>query len=859
MELVERDELLTRLHDFHTDARAGSGRQVLVGGEAGAGKTVLARAFVADLGSGARVLSGSCDPLSTPRPLAPFHEMRPIADLLVRTSRRHELLSAILGELELATVMVIEDAHWADEATLDALRFVGRRIDGTRSLVLVTYRDDEVGANHPLRGVLGDLATAPGLVRVTVPPLTPAGVATLAEGHGFEAGRLHRITGGNAFYVTEVLAAPGWTIPATVSDAVLARAATLSSGARDMLDLVSISPAGVELELTESLLPNAAQALDECTERGVLVISRDVLLFRHELARLAVEDAIAPHTRRALHERMLSALENESPTDPARLAHHADEAGNVVSVLRYAPVAAREASSRGAHREAARQYERAVAWADQLPPGERGELLSAWADERSYFDDPLEIVELRKRAVELLRRAGDRVGEGVELRKLAGAIGNAGRRDEGTALTAQAARLLEEAEGGPELALAYAQLGYGLEIGYRMDDALVWTSKAIDLAARVGSMAALSLALQTKGEISILLREDLAGVTDLEESHRLSLALGSDQHAALALVNLGESLMVVRRYGEASAKIEEALTFARERDIDHFVAYSQTSLAWISLERGDWKRADALVEEVLETRQTHALVHVWALAVRGRLLARCGDPLAHRALIDAWDAAHEITGAFSHLWPAVSGRLEAAWLGNRRDEARLLAPGALRALDKIRVPWVQSELAFWLWRTGAIEHVPVDLAGPFALQVSGDWNDAADEWERLGCQYQQADALADGDEAAMRRALEILSDLGAAPAADRVRERMRRAGITHVPPRPRAATRLAPAQLTRRQLEVLTLVEAGLSNAEIAGRLYIAEKTAGHHVSAILRKLGTKSRGEAAARARELGIQAAAR
>ena len=111
----------------------------------------------------------------------------------------------------------------------------------------------------------------------------------------------------------------------------------------------------------------------------------------------------------------------------------------------------------------------------------------------------------------------------------------------------------------------------------------------------------------------------------------------------------------------------------------------------------------------------------------------------------------------------------------------------------------------------------------------------------------------------MRESLSILSELGAEPAADRVRAAMRRAGLGRVPSRPRASTLAAPAQLTRRQLEVLALLESGLSNAEIASRLFISEKTAGHHVSAILQKLGAASRGEAAAAARKLGIAAGQR
>ena len=130
---------------------------------------------------------------------------------------------------------------------------------------------------------------------------------------------------------------------------------------------------------------------------------------------------------------------------------------------------------------------------------------------------------------------------------------------------------------------------------------------------------------------------------------------------------------------------------------------------------------------------------------------------------------------------------------------------------------------------------------------------AAEAWSALGCPYEEADALSDGDEDAMRRALAIFTDLGAAPAADIVRRRLRASGVRSIPSRPRASTSAGPGGLTSRQIEILGLVEEGATNAEIARRLFISEKTVGHHVSAILAKLGVRTRGEAAAAARRLG------
>ena len=306
--------------------------------------------------------------------------------------------------------MVVEDAHWADEATLDALRFIGRRVTGTRSVVLVTYRDDEVGPGHPLRAVLGDLATAAGCERLHVPALTPEGVRALAAGEALDPDRLHRVTGGNAFYVTEVLAAPGWTVPLSVTDAVLARVSRLSADARAVIDVVSVAPGGLEPEIAARLIDGAGAALDEAVERGVLVL-------RGARCRFATSwpgsrsRARSPPAGGASSMRGCSRRSRREPApDPARLAHHAEAAGDAERVLRYAPAAAREASARGSHREAARQLERAVAHADGLPPSELADLLSLLAEERRGFDEPADRAALLARIVELRRQCGDARG-----------------------------------------------------------------------------------------------------------------------------------------------------------------------------------------------------------------------------------------------------------------------------------------------------------------------------------------------------------------------------------------------------------------------------------------------------------------
>jgi DNA-binding CsgD family transcriptional regulator/tetratricopeptide (TPR) repeat protein len=850
MRLVEREELITRLGADLMQAQT-TGRLALVGGEAGVGKTSLARTFVESCPDSFRVLWGACDPLSTPRPLAPFQDMAPFAALLEERQGRHGLLTALLNDLSAPTVMVVEDAHWADEATLDALRFIGRRVTGTRSVVLVTYRDDEVGAGHPLRTVLGDLSTAAGCERLHVPALTPDGVRALADGHALDADRLHRITGGNAFYVTEVLAAPGWTVPLSVTDAVLARVSRLSADARGLVDLISVAPGGLELEIASVLTDDAGAALDESIERGVLVLAGNRLSFRHELARLAIEDAVAAGRRRELHARLLEVLETRAGADHARLAHHADAAGDTERVLRYARAAAREASARGSHREAARQYERAVAYADGLPASDLADLLFLLAEERIGFDEPSDRAALLERIVELRRQCGDALGLGATLALLGRTFWAMGGTRTAVARVAEAVETLESLPEGPELARAYAEFSYQEMFARRGHEAVLWGTRAIELAERVSAPAALRMALNAVGSAQLGCFDQLEGIEALERAVRLATADGDDFEAGRALGNLGAALGEIRQYERAAEYLERAVSFDADHDLDGLEGHARAELAKVRFEQGSWDEADRLASEALGRRDFAIGIPIMALCVRGRIHARRGDPEARSFLDEAWALASQ-TGDLQWVWPAAAGCAEAAWLAGHAADVERFAKPTYEQARELGLRWAVGELGSWLVRAQALDRLPDDAATPFALP----WREAAEAWLRIGCPYERAEALADGDEAAMRESLAILTRLGAEPAADRVRAKMRSAGIKGVPARPRASTRSAPAQLTRRQLEVLALVEGGLSNAEIARRLFISEKTAGHHVSAILEKLDAGSRGEAAAAARKIGISA---
>src|SRR4051794_39075035 len=487
--LLERSEQLGLLdgvlEGLSTEA---SGHLVLVRGEAGAGKSALVRRFAEEHGASARILWGACDPLLTPRPLGPLVDVArdtggDLEALVEVGAIPHDVLSALIREVERSppTVVVLEDLHWADEATLDVLRLLGRRVTGVASLVIATYRDDELDRAHPLRIVLGELATSPGIERLAVGPLSPMAVAELAAPHHIDAVALHHATGGNPFFVSEVLMSGTEEIPATVRDAVLARAARLSDPARELFEALTVTPPEAELGLLEAIAGGHATRLDECLASGMLVGAKRGVSFRHELVRRVVEESLPPHRRVALHARALQALvESPVTSDPALLADHAEAAGDAEAVRHFAPIAAARASALGAHRESAAQYARALRFSDALPPERRAELLELRAHECILTDQNDEAIEALEEAIPIRRRLGDVHAEGAGRLTLSRALWCPGRVAESKQAARDAVEALERLEPGRTLASAYSRLS-DLCVN-RLDEAVAWGDRAVELA-----------------------------------------------------------------------------------------------------------------------------------------------------------------------------------------------------------------------------------------------------------------------------------------------------------------------------------------------------------------------------------------
>jgi DNA-binding CsgD family transcriptional regulator len=223
-------------------------------------------------------------------------------------------------------------------------------------------------------------------------------------------------------------------------------------------------------------------------------------------------------------------------------------------------------------------------------------------------------------------------------------------------------------------------------------------------------------------------------------------------------------------------------------------------------------------------------------------------------LEEAWRLV-EPTGELQRIAPVAVARAELAWLRDDLQGIGSAIADAYQLALTARQPWITDELAFWMWRATGTTDPLQGPETPYARQIAGSWREAADAWAQIGCGYEQAIALMDSeDPPRLLEALDILDGLEATPAAAKLRRRLRRMGIQGVPRGPRKETRSHPAGLTPRQVEVLELVASGLTNTDIAERLFVSPKTVDHHVSALLTKLGVSSRKEAAALAREQGL-----
>ena len=403
-----------------------------------------------------------------------------------------------------------------------------------------------------------------------------------------------------------------------------------------------------------------------------------------------------------------------------------------------------------------------------------------------------------------------------------------------------AVTLLKTLPPGRELAWAYANLAQTCSAAARAEEAVHWAGRAMELAERLGDTEIAVHALTTIGTCQF----GAEGRHKLEQSLELAHRAGLAEQVGRAYLVLIGTAVGARRHGLVTRHLQTGIDYCGDHGLERDRLYLLAYRARMQLDQGRWGQASESAAAVLRVPRTSVTPRIFALVVLGLVRARRGDPGQWAPLEEAWALA-EPTRELPRLAPVAAARAEAAWLQGDRDAVAEATEAVLPLALERNWRSLAGELADWRRRAGLDLLIPAGGVGPPVLQPAGQWAQAAERWRELGCPYEAALALADADEEEpLRRALEELQRLGARPAADVVARRLRELGVRRLPRRPRRATAANPAGLTARELEVLSLL-GDLRNADIAARLHIAEKTVDHHVSAILAKLGVRSRREA--------------
>jgi hypothetical protein len=399
------------------------------------------------------------------------------------------------------TIVILEDTHWADEATLDAIKFLGRRMARTNGVLVLTYRDGEVDADHPLRRVIGEIPPQ-NLVRIQLRPFSEAGIASLIADNSLDAHQVFALTDGNPLFVTEIIASGLDTVPISVQDSVLARASKISPGARSVLDTVSVFPADAEISLIEEILHPTPEELAECVRQGLLRIERDTVAFHHALTRQAVESALSPAERQEINAMVLAALGGSA--DPSRLVHHAREAHDGDAIVEFAPIAARDAIAIESHREALANFRTLEPFVDRLGDRDRAVVLDEWARTAHLLDDPA-CVDLVDQAIGLCRSLGDTRALARALSLGANVKRAYSLNEVATEYALESIEILEPTAPTEDLAIALCNYAY-----------LEWAGEGGNVRVAAIADRALTMAKETNDELTIVRALSLKGGVDFD-------------------------------------------------------------------------------------------------------------------------------------------------------------------------------------------------------------------------------------------------------------------------------------------------------------------------------------------------------
>jgi DNA-binding CsgD family transcriptional regulator len=859
MELTERGDFLEQLHSQFENIKYEEGHTIFVSGEAGIGKTSLVKTFCKELKDKCTIYQGICDALFTPRPLSPVYDillqMRNgvpgnTSDITDRTA----FFTSVFHELKMqkeASVVIFEDIHWADEATLDFIKFLTRRITQLHCLFILTYRDNEIHAHHPLRNVLGQL-NPESFTRLQLPPLSKEAVEKMAAEKGYNGEDVYKISGGNPFYVNEILASYSPGIPDNIRDSIVSVYNLLDEKTKSVWNILSVFPAGLEAHHLEKLVPSYGPAIQNCIKFKILIHDNERLFFKHELYRRTIETSLSPLIRVELNKHILvtfrEIFEREGKIE--QLIHHAKNANDYDAVIYYAPDAGRKAASIGAHIEASRLFLTAIEYYQGHDEDLLIQFYESYAYECYLTNQLKEAIIYIGKSLNLWKKKNNTEKMGDNMRFLSRLWWWDGNRKKAENFGEEAIEVLEKQPTSRAKAMAYSNMSHLKMLSDQPAECIFWGEKAIKMAKEAGDQEILSHALNNVGDIQVRIpSSQQKGIQLLQQSLEIALKNSYHEHVARAYTNLAHNGMLIKDYELAKDAWETGIQYCEERDLDSWTVYMLSGKAKLNLETGKWDEAFIIATNLIKNETLPTVVKIGALTVLATIRMRRGDTDVLPLLNEAKEKAFE-TMELQRIIPVLVALLEFEWITGESAIDKETIDSTISMVEKMGNIYENSEFAFWMLKARK-QSIPLT-----EFYEGYDMNNqaAATIWEKAGCRYQQAFALFAGNDNAKREAIAMIHELGAHAVFEKMKFEMRSSGIKSIPRGVRKTTQSNPALLTDRELDVLKLLQEGLQNKEIAARLFISAKTVDHHISSILYKLEVKSRTKAVHEATRLGI-----
>lgn len=877
-QLIEREKELQLLSSLVADARADKGSIALVYGEAGIGKTSLIQAFQRRFGADIKFLVGGNDPLTTPRPFGPIFDMAPLLSASVSTllrsgASRSQLFDAFFAEfsqLSAPVVLVIEDAHWADSATLDFLKFIGRRIISLRCLIVLTYRDGEINADHPLSVPLGEFPQA-RVHRFALAPLTHEGVAQCITDSGIDIDRLYSLTNGNPFFVSEILKGTteqSTTFPASIADAVSARLAYLPAVERNFIETLCVAPKAISADLIRKAIgDDAIESTLACLGKGILTQDENGdFRFRHELMRLAILERTPADSRIRSHRKFFEALSPLNDTASIDLqVHHADGAKMPEEVLRVAPMAAGEAARLSAHAEAFAHFSIALKYIDSASPETAASIWENWAGSACVSTSMGDqIIDGRRQAARLWIEVGHADKAAQNLRWLSRLHWYRCEPVLAESVAEDAIALMEQAESDSQTALAFSFRAQLHMLRLEMNEAIACGERALEIAHRCDSLEAEIHALNTVGTAECFQNKP-AGIARIQES--LALAenasygeyVSRDADIARSYLNLADHATEFRNFELANAVISKGAKRCAEIDFQAWVCQLNARKARTLLDQGKFVEAEAIAASVLKSEFLTPQILLTPSLVLARILSRQGGAKAGEALIRCLKLGQQAddTGFIISCRLAL---IEHAWMNDDRETAtdHLLA---LRAIDQRKFHiWNEAERIRWEQTiNGSADTANILSVKLLGAQFSSNSIQAAEALMYAHLPFDAALVLLQGAEKApaefLQQAAIILNEIEATAAINKCYRLAEDFNVTKsMPPKKRGqynASKDHPLNLTKREVGILEFLIEGATNKEIAQKIHRSSRTVDQHVSSILKKLNVSNRVEAILRVKD--------